>query len=178
MELNRTTKANLHAQWVVLALAGLIGVTSVFRVSVNSRLPRLESAIVSAHDVSSRITYSQQMSCYSGLTACDAYFPAIPAKKKLVIEKATITVETNTRLKYISFYGDRIENVPVQSRGRNGARNHVYATDRAIQTCVRAGDQPNFKVVVSKGFSAFSNSQIELSGYLVDADPAPGGSLM
>jgi len=115
-----------------------------------------------------RIPYEQTKSCYAGgLSQCDAYFAKVPANKRLVVEQATATVETNTALQSVKFYGSNIQDVALKLK-RVGGGNKVYTASQRLMAHLNAGESPNFAVDIASGAAEFSSTTMTLKGYLVD----------
>jgi len=114
-----------------------------------------------------RTAYSQSQYCYAGgLTSCNAYFPAVPKQKRLVIEHVSLTVETGTAVKGVYFYGDSVQKLGLNLRD---SKKRVYGADQPLHAYLQAGEQPSYLVNIESGVPKYSAATMAISGYLEDA---------
>jgi hypothetical protein len=119
--------------------------------------------------IDGRIAYQETKSCYAGgLSHCDAYFPKVPANKRLVLEKVTAMVQTNSTLDSLKFYGGNIQDVALKLTNTSSGGSKVYAATMPLITHLNTGDSPNFAVSIAGGAGEFSSTTMTIKGYLVD----------
>jgi hypothetical protein len=133
-------------------------------------LAQVRSALVKNIDERGRIPYTLTVFCSSnGSTQCSAFFPAVPANKRLVIEHVNGSIDTPTNLSVVDFSGNgTFQNIFFQFQGLDLANNNNYISNQPFLTYFEAGQTPVYTVVVHFGAPVFISAQVTITGYLVD----------
>lgn len=119
--------------------------------------------------------YFQTITCYSQTTnQCEALFPAVPAKKILVVEFIASSVATPTPLSDAEFFDtNHVAFISIlhtlQSTDTTG--NKVYVASQPMLYFFTAGETPYFVMNAQAGGFEFMSGSVTLTGYLIDAPP-------
>src|ERR1022692_2551234 len=127
----------------LLTLAGTLALLAVlgkfYAVPV---LAQVRAALVKNIDERGRNPYIQHLGCFSnGTQSCTAFFPTVPANKRLVIEHVDGTVQTPDTLFYVSFAGNsaitQFAFFPLQSTDPSNFK--TYVASQPFLTYAEAG---------------------------------------
>lgn len=123
--------------------------------------------------------YFQSVICYSASTnQCEALFPAVPAKKILVVEFIASSIGTPTPLSDAEFFDtNHVAFITIlhtlQSTDNTG--NKIYVASQPMLYFFTAGETPLFAMNAQAGGFEFMSGSVTLTGHLIDAPPAESG---
>jgi hypothetical protein len=122
-------------------------------------------------DSPGRSPYYQTVSCYSASTnQCEAFFPAVPANMRLVVQYINSSVDTPTALQSAEFDVGGTIFMPILHtlQGNDSAGNKIYVASQPMLYYFEAGQQPRFVDNAQAGSFTFMSGAVTLTGYLVN----------
>jgi hypothetical protein len=116
--------------------------------------------------------YAQTITCYSASTnQCYALFPAVPAKKTLVVEYISSVAATQTPLSDAEFdvnNGSAFVYILHTLQYTNPNGDSTYVASQPMLYYWSAGQQPYFVMNAQAGPFEFISGAVTLTGYLED----------
>ncbi|MBV9158654.1 MAG: hypothetical protein JO097_20510 [Acidobacteriaceae bacterium] len=129
------------------------------------------AALTKNIDERGRNPYYQQVVCYnaSGNT-CYAFFPAVPAGMRLVVEHINMSIDTATAFSAADIAGNGgiIEQPLLTVQGQDSSGHNIYVANQPFLMYYEAGQTPEVSIFSQAGGSAFMSGQATLTGYLVN----------
>jgi hypothetical protein len=121
-------------------------------------------------DSPGRSPYTAFLPCYSQTTnSCTAFFPAVPAGMRLVVEFISSSVDTPTSLSNVDFYGNGAQASPLFTlQGNDAAGNKIYIANQPMLAYFEAGQTPSVAVFAQSANFEFVSGSVTLTGHLVN----------
>jgi hypothetical protein len=155
----------------LLTLAGAFALLAVLgKFYAAPVLAQVRAALVKNIDERGRTPFTQHLNCdNTGSTGCQAFFSAVPANKRLVIEHVNGAVQTASNLSNVAFGSAlaTLQFIPFQLQSTAGADN-IYIANQPLLAYFEAGQAPFYFVIIQPGATEFINGQLTITGYSVD----------
>jgi hypothetical protein len=129
------------------------------------------SALTKNIDERGRNPYIQSVVCYNAsANNCSAFFPAVPAGMRLVVEHVNMSIDTPTALSSVDLSGNQsiIEYLFLQLAGTDQVGNSIYIANQPMLTYYEAGQTPIISAFTHSGGFEFVSGGVTLTGYLVN----------
>jgi hypothetical protein len=152
---------------LLITVATLTGIGHFFAKPLLAAVAALTKNI----DERGRNPYVESVVCYqAGSNSCYAFFPAVPANTRLVVEHANASLDTGSAFSHMDISGNGviIEQLLLELQGQDPAGNKIYVANQPFLMYYEAGQTPTVSMFSKAGGSQFMSGQVTLTGYLVN----------
>jgi hypothetical protein len=153
----------------LFSLAGALALVAVLgKFYAQPLMAQVRAALVKNLDEKGRNPYIQHVfsSCSGSSGLCDLIYPAVPAGKRLVIERvsANIAADAGINGTFLALPNGGAFALP----GRTTSLPSLFAVNEGVLAYYDAGQSPVVRIALSGTAPFFAPSDAVIAGYLVD----------